>query len=79
MILQTQNFQKTLESFTKLNEKKNFIGINVFGNEKHPIYVSKKCWEKKHVDLLLIGEEGKGHYVLIKDCNTFMYDHKLHH
>ena len=39
----------------------------------------KNVVEKKHVDLLLIGEEGKGHYVLIKDCNTFMYDHKLHH
>ena len=39
----------------------------------------KNVVKKKHVDLLLIGEEGKGHYVLIKDCNTFMYDHKLHH
>ena len=24
-------------------------------------------------------EEGKRHYVLIKDFNTFMYDHTLHH
>ena len=31
-----------------------------------------------HVDLLLIGEEGKRHYVLLKDFNTFMYDHTLH-
>ena len=61
-------------------EKKNSIDISVFGyvnKEKHPIYVSKKCYEEKHVDLLLIGEEGKRHYVLIKDFNTFMYT--LHH
>ena len=28
-------------------------------------YVSKKCYGEKHVGLLLIGEEGKRHYVLI--------------
>ena len=39
---------------------------------------SKKRCEEKHVDLLLIGEEGKKHYVLMKDFNTFMYDHILH-
>ena len=47
--------------------------------EKHPNYVSKKCCDKKHVDLLLLGEEGKRHYVFIKDFNTFIYDHTLHH
>ena len=45
-------------------------------NVKYPIYVSKKCFEEKHVDLLLVGEERKN--VLIKDFNTFMYDHTLH-
>ena len=29
-------------------------------------------------DLLLIGEEGKTHYVLIKDFNTYMSDLTLH-
>ena len=41
-------------------KKKNSIGTSVFGyenKEKHPIYVSKKCCEKKHVDLLLTGKE----------------------
>ena len=33
---------------------------------------------KKIFDLFLIGVEGKRHYVLIKDSNTFMYDHTLH-
>ena len=27
---------------------------------------------------MLIGKEGKRHYVLIKDFNMFMYDHSLH-
>ena len=33
---------------------------------------------KKNVDLLLIEEKGKRHYVFIKDFNTFMYDHSFH-
>ena len=37
--------------------------------EKHPIFISNKCCEEKHVDLLLI-EEKKAHYVPIKDFNT---------
>ena len=39
----------------------------------------KKCCEENHVDLLFIGEEGKKPYVLIKNFNTFVYDHILHH
>ena len=39
----------------------------------------KKCCEENHVDLLFIGEEGKKPYVLIKNFNTFLYDHILHH
>ena len=38
-------------------EKNNSIGIIAFGYEhivKYPMYVSKKCCEEKHVDLLLI-------------------------
>ena len=38
----------------------------------------KKCCEEKHVDLLLTEKKGKRHYVLIKDLNTFMYNHILH-
>ena len=61
-------------------EKRNCIAISIFGyenKEKYPIYASKSTF-KRHVDLLLLGEEGKKHYVLIKDFNTFMYDHTLH-
>ena len=59
-------------------EIKNSNGISVFGyenKEQYLIYVSKKCCEDKHVDLLLIGEGQKKQYVLIKDVNTFMHDH----
>ena len=59
---------------------KNCIGISIFdyGNkEKYPIYLSKNI-SKRHVDILLIGEEGKRDYILIKDFNSFMYDHILH-
>ena len=61
---------------TKL-KKKNSFGISIFG-VKYPVYVSKKCCEDKHVDLLLISEGEKKYYVLIKDLNTFMHDHTLH-
>ena len=63
-------------------EEKNSISISVFGYEnieKQPIYASKQCCEEKHVDVLSTGEEGKGHYVLIKHFNTSMYDHTSHH
>ena len=50
------NFPAKITDIHKL-EKKNVMGISVFGyenKEKHPIYVSKECCEEKHVDLLLI-------------------------
>ena len=53
-------------------KKKNSIGIP---SSFAMIYALKKC-EDKHVDLLLIDEGEKKHYVLIKDLNTFMYGHK---
>ena len=62
--------------------KTNSISISAFGyenKEKHPVYVSKKCCEEKHVDLLPTEEKDKRHYVLIKDFNTFTYSHILHH
>ena len=35
--------------------------------------------QRKHLDLLLIEKKGKEHYVLIKNFNTFMYNHTFHH
>ena len=45
--------------------------------KKYPVYVSKNTF-KRHVELLLIGEESKRHYVLNENFNTFMCYHKLH-
>ena len=64
----------------KIEKKRKSVGISVFGYEnkvKYPIYVSKKCCEDKHVNLLLIGE-GEKIQILNKDFNPFMYGHTLH-
>ena len=48
-------------------EKKNSISISVLGYEndkKLSICISKKCYEDKYFDLLLIGEKDKKHHVL---------------
>ena len=39
--------------------------------------MSKKCCEDKHVDLLLLEEEGKKHYALIKDFNICIIIHYI--
>ena len=49
-------------------EKKNCINIGIF--------VSRNTF-KKHLELLLLEEKDKRHYILIKDFNTFMYNHTL--
>ena len=72
-------FPVSAKQYNKI-EKQNNIRINVFGYEskqKYPIYVSKE----KHEDcmnLLIITEDKKNHYVLIKDFNKFMYDQTKH-
>ena len=60
------------------SKKRILLPLVVFGygtKEKCPIYAPKICYQRKHVDLLLIGEEGIRYYLLTKDFNTFMYDH----
>ena len=50
-------------------EQKNNIRINVFYYENelvHPVYVSDKRFENC-MDLLLINDENKSHYVYIQD------------
>ena len=58
------------------------MGICVLVKKKKQTKISnlyvKKCFENKHINLLLIGEgEGKKHYFVIKVFNTFMYYHTL--
>ena len=61
-------------------EAQNNININVFGYEKkqfYPIYISKQKNEQV-LNLLLITDGEKSHYVLIKDFNSLM-THKTKH
>ena len=61
-------------------EKQNNIRINVFGYEKGQpflIHISKETFEDQ-MNLLLITEDEKKHYVLIKDFNAFMYNQSKH-
>ncbi|KAL9967825.1 hypothetical protein ACROYT_G026122 [Oculina patagonica] len=72
-------FPVTIKQINKI-EKKNSIRINVFGYENkqpYPIYISKETFED-HMELLLITNETKQHYVLIKDFNKFMYNQTKH-
>ena len=61
-------------------EKQNSIRINVFGYENgqpFPIHISKETFEDR-MNLLMITEDEKKHYVLIKDFNAFMYNQTKH-
>ena len=61
-------------------EKQNSIRINVFGYEHgqpFPIHISKETF-KDQMNLLLITEDEKKHYALIKDFNAFMYNQTKH-
>ena len=72
-------FPVTTKQYNKI-EKKNKININVFGYEDqqpYPIYVSKEKYEDC-MNLLLITENEKKHYVLIKDFNKLMYNQTKH-
>ena len=57
----------------RLNEKKN-IFINVFcheNNSVYPVYVPNEKFENC-MDLLMVADKNKSHYVNIKDFNRFM-------
>ena len=62
------------KDFSKI-ETKNNICINVFGHENRlvfPIYISDQEFEDS-MDLLLVIDENKSHYVYIKDFDRFMF------
>ena len=62
------------KDFNKI-EVKNNICINVFGYENKlvfPIYVSDQKFEDS-MDLLLLIDDDKSHYVYIKDFDRFMF------
>ena len=56
-------------------EVQNNICINVYGYENKlvfPIFISNKKFEDS-MDLLLLIEDNRSHYVYIKDFNRFMF------
>ena len=69
----------------ELIENRFEMNINVFGYEHkvYPLYISKTP-HTQTLNLLLISQENKSHYVLIKDFNRLMHlktkdQHKKHH
>ena len=72
-------FPVTVKQINKI-EKQNNICINLFGYEekqKFPIFISKEKFTD-HMELLLITEDKKNHYVLIKDFDKFMFNQTKH-
>ena len=67
------NFPMKARDFELVEERFN-INVNVFGyeNKVFPLYVSKKSNEES-LNVLLISNEEKSHYVFIKDFNRLMY------
>ena len=53
--------------------------VNVFGyeNKVYPLYVSRQFYDQT-LNLLLITEEDKSHYVFIKDFNRLMFSRTKH-
>ena len=53
--------------------------VNVFGQENkvYPLYISKKSYNKM-LNLLLITEKDKSHYVFFKDFNRLMFSKTKH-
>ena len=76
---QAVEFPVAAKHYTKI-EVQNNININVFGYEDrqfYPIFVSKGNNEKV-LNLLLISDGEKQHYVFIKDFNRMMYNKTKH-
>ena len=72
-------FPVSQKQYNKI-EKQNSIRINIFGYEKgqpYLIHISKEKFEHQ-MNLLLITKDKKRHYILIRDCNTFMYNQSKH-
>ena len=62
------------KDFNKIKIKNN-ICINIFGSENKlffPIYISDQKFEDS-MDLLLLIDNYKSHYVYIKDFDRFMF------
>ena len=72
------NFPMKARDYEIVEERFN-VNVNVFSYENRvcPLYASKKSNEKE-LNVLLISNEEKSHYVLIKDFNGLMYSKTKH-
>ena len=74
LIMMGLGFLCEKKGFSKIKTKKNFC-INVYCYENRLvflIYISDQKFEKS-IDLLLLIDENKSHYVYIKDFDKFMF------
>ena len=74
------NFPVSIKDIPKI-EKMNNIAIHVFGYENKttfPVFISDSQTENP-LNLLLISNDNKRHYIYIKDFNRFMYKKTKHH
>ena len=72
-------FPVSQKQYNKIG-KQNSIKINVFGYENeqpYSIHISKEMFEDQ-MNLLLITEDKKKHYIPIKDFDKFMYNQSRH-
>ena len=53
------------------------VNVLGYGNKVYPLYTSKKSYDQM-LNLLLITEKGKFHYVFIKDFNRLMFPRTKH-
>ena len=72
------NFTMNAKDYEIVEERFN-INVNIFGYENRvfPLYASKKSNEQE-LNVLLISNEEKSHYVFIKDFNRLMYSKTKH-
>ena len=67
-------FRICKKDYCKIERKKKFFFINVFcyeNNSVYPVYVPNEKFENG-MDLLMVADKNKSHYVNIKDFNRFM-------
>ena len=72
------NFPVSKKDYGKIEKK--YICINIFCYENdlvYPAHISKQNFDD-HIDLLLIIDETKSHYVYINDFNRFMFNKTKH-
>ena len=71
-------FSLDINDYEKIEDKFQ-MQVNVFGyeNKIYPLYISKKSYNQT-LNLLLITEKDKSHYVFIKDFNRLMFSRTKH-